>query len=231
MTRNLWSSSEDKIDRRMKFVAYAAIAALAMLGMIVGMPTQSSDIINPDSTPVSDHVEQRYGRKVHPCGLTGSVRERIADCNETRVTHGGWTWRLVTRANSGNEVWMEPEDTILWGDAISTVEPAMKGQMPYTRSLTACSCDLDENGQLWSMTWNLPTSDDYERANKYGIREVLPNISDEFWTETSYYIPPRVQPWTWDKEPNRASIFRGSDGLIVRDVPERFHRVRCIGRK
>lgn len=229
MTRTLRISDEYKIDRRMKLVANAVLAALALLGMIVGMPTHSSDVKGPDSVPAANQVEQRDGRKLPPCGLTGSVSERIADCNESRVTHNGWTWRLVTRTDRGNEVWMEPTDTVLWGDEILTVNPVMKGLMSYRQSLSACGCDLDENGKLWTMTWCLPTSNDYERANQRGMREVLPNISNEFWTETSYYAPQYYWYYVGAQKPNRANVFRGSDGVIFRDLPERIHRVRCTG--
>ncbi len=222
--------SGSKIERRIKYSTMVICAALLVLGMIAGMPGGNSDEHASLKVLQPNRSARDNDRKPKPCGLSGSIAERIADCDESRVTRGGWVWRLVTRTASGSEVWMEPVDSVIWGEALRTVEPAMKGLMTYSRSLSACRCDLDENGRIYSMTWVLPTSEDYDRANSMGMREVLPNISEEFWTETSYYVP---RTWRnisqFSPRPNRADTYDGRDGLVWRDYPERLHRVRCIG--
>lgn len=72
-------------------------------------------------------ILQTTAALAQPCGASGSVKERIADCNHTLIDLKGGRWFLVSRAcNTANcgdniyRVWQDEETKTIWGGTILT---------------------------------------------------------------------------------------------------------------
>ena len=74
-------------------------------------------------------------------------------------------------------------------------------------------------GSTPKIRWWLPTRSDYMRAERHGLRFVLPNISNQFWTAT---VSSAVGGKAW--------IFDGSNGGGFSTSPRSTSKsVRCVG--
>lgn len=88
-----------------------------------------------------------------PCGLKGSIEERIQNCNQ--VCSEEHIWHLVTRTYQGYEIWQNAKTKELWTDVLPF-------QVPFKDAESACQ---DLHGSLISdllpYTWELPRKFDY----------------------------------------------------------------------
>jgi hypothetical protein len=106
-----------------------------------------------------------------PCGLEGSVDERIKDCSSEAE---GFV--LVTRSKDFKEVHKEKSTGLLWSDRLP--------YMSHYNAETACSSNLKEVAGISGFTWRLPSIDEYKEAERNGIRKALPNMDNWFWSSS-----------------------------------------------
>ena len=159
---------------------------------------------------------------IFPCGLTGTVDDRIKDCSyQESSTNGGFV--LVTRTKEFKEVQKDTKSGLLWGDRLPTT-------MSYDDAMKACKANLAEVGGVVSGTWRLPTIEEYKDANINGIRTALPNMYDWWWSSS-------VGRDSWDEWDDFAWVFGGDDGDVSQDyyrVGSSYSRndyaVRCVAR-
>ena len=162
------------------------------------------------------------------CGLNGSVKERILDCNLTKIgartIYNDMSWDLVTRAiDSGTkqvyEVWRDNVSGLIWGDKLSE-------KMSQYDARNACDGSSIENGKMASQKFELPTVNDYNIAARDGIRAVLPNMNSSFWTSSVY--PYGGDDW------RKAWTLVGSNDGISDDGACAYRKVsvsvRCVSR-
>ena len=76
---------------------------------------------------------------------------------------------------------------------------------------------LKGNLDVPSVVWRLPTLDDWKQADVNGIRKVLPNMDQFFWTATSISYE-HASAWMYD----------GSDGMLVKMYRYYENAVRCV---
>ncbi len=107
-----------------------------------------------------------------PCGLVGSIEDRIKDC---AYWEGSFT--LVTRTKELLELHLERNKGLFWG-----------GRLPEAMSQSdaekACDQKFGEKINLPEFKWRLPTKEEYVYAEKREIRQILPNMLSYFWTST-----------------------------------------------
>ena len=105
-----------------------------------------------------------------PCGLEGTIEERIQDCAQ-------------------NEVYLDTQTHLIWGDLI-------RKKIGERIAHFACELNLRENGNLPGK-FRLPTLAEYQAADADGIRSALPRMSGNwFWTSTLYFFN-NVYDYAW----------------------------------
>lgn len=148
-----------------------------------------------------------------PCGLKGSVDERIRDCSYqlTSETEG---FVLVTRSKDFKEVHKERSTGLLWSDRLPNY-------MDHYNAEKACNSSLKEVAGISAVTWRLPSIDEYKEAEKNGIRKALASMNYWFWSSSVHYS---YFGGAWQ--------FHGGDGKT-----DYYHRdyygdisVRCVAR-
>jgi hypothetical protein len=144
-----------------------------------------------------------------PCGLKGSIDERIRDCSYqlTSETEG---FVLVTRSKDFKEVHKEISTGLLWSDRLAS-------NMNHWRAEEACKVSL-KVADISGVTWRLPTYDEYENADKKVIRNTLPNMNYLFWTSSRSVMTSR-SAWMFDGE---------YGGAVMGDIFSSRHSVRCV---
>jgi hypothetical protein len=114
-----------------------------------------------------------------PCGLTGTVNQRIIDCgNQEREG-----FILVTRVASslgdrGKEFYKEISSGLIWSFRYSS-------PVAYSKTREACQSIMSEMPGTTDMNWRLPTIKEFENADKSGIRQALPSMNFTFWTKST----------------------------------------------
>jgi hypothetical protein len=125
-----------------------------------------------------------------PCGLKGTVQQRIDNCDTSKMTSQGFEFTLVTRSTSGQEVWRDDDSGLLWSDSVSrswfTYNSALKTSglaENYHEAERVCVSPktLAARGGLSEMSWHVPAKSDATDAEKHGFREVLPNLFPHRW--------------------------------------------------
>jgi hypothetical protein len=111
-----------------------------------------------------------------PCGLEGSVAERIKSCDLLKGS-----FALVVRNDKGREIYKEQKSGLLWGDRISY-------DFNHYGSQKACDEEAPEKNLL-SLKWRLPTVKEFEQAAIQGMKNHLPNMRHAFWTSTPGHAP------------------------------------------
>jgi len=145
-----------------------------------------------------------------PCGLKGSVDERIRDCSY-QLTSEKEGFVLVTRTKEFKEVHKETKTGLLWGDSLPST-------MTHYNAEKACNADLAEVAKISEVTWRLPSKEEYEEAEKNGIRKSLPNMNYRFWSSSLL-------------NSNYAYFFSGNLGYT--NIYNRYYEVysvRCVAR-
>lgn len=107
-----------------------------------------------------------------PCGLQGTVEERIKDCAQVKGT-----FALVALSEKGIAIYEDLKSKLIWGDRIA---------MDFNQygSQKACSGEASEYLVLTSLKWRLPTIRELEEAAAHGIKAALPNMEHSYWSST-----------------------------------------------
>ncbi|MGE3610356.1 MAG: DUF1566 domain-containing protein [Bacteriovoracaceae bacterium] len=146
-----------------------------------------------------------------PCGLKGSVDERIKDCSY-ELTSEKEGFVLVTRSKDFKEVHKEVSTGLLWSDRLPST-------MTQYSAEKACKADLKEVAGIAGVTWRLPSKEEYEQAEKSGIRKVLPNMNYWFWS-SSVHRDYSYDAWLF------SGVFGGTGGDYYRN--SYIFSVRCV---
>ena len=150
------------------FMKFTLLSALLSVGFLIGQ----SHAQDTKRIPASVNDVEVLESVSDACGLQGSILERIEDCSEQKKG-----FALVTRTKKGKEVHKEIKTGLLWGDRLSST-------MDHYAAKEACKANLEEVAKLNERTWRLPSKEEYEEAEKNGIRKALPNMNDVFWSSS-----------------------------------------------
>ncbi len=152
-----------------------------------------------------------------PCGILGTVQERIKNCNSTK---GNFV--LVTRDEKGLEIYKDLKSNLIWGDRMTT-------DFNHYGSQMACNHDLPEAGLLKDVHWRLPTVHEFEASAAHGMKAALPHMDHGFWTSTPF----KSRTKSRRRSRNSGLVFLW-DGLEehseTADLLKDAASVRCIGK-
>jgi hypothetical protein len=144
-----------------------------------------------------------------PCGLGGSIEERIRDCSyQSDSEKEGFV--LVTRTKELKEVYKELKTDLLWSDRLPKT-------MDHFSAEKACNSSLKEVAGI-NKSWRLPSKEEYEQAEISGIRQALPNMNYWVWSSSLRNV---IQDSAW--------LFDGSSGGDYY-VNRKYNKgsVRCV---
>lgn len=148
-----------------------------------------------------------------PCGVSGSVEERIQDCSRMASSVKG-SFILVTRTLELKEIWKDKKSGLLWGDLLPNT-------MTYDNAQSACHDQLAEVGGI-KASWQLPTIEEFKEEESNGVRSSLPNINRWFWSSS---VRADYPDFAW--------LFHGDDGDLGNGYRYRYggdYSVRCVAR-
>lgn len=139
---------------------------------------------------------------LQPCGLTGSVSDRIQDCKNINGQDAirAKDWVLVTKTQGeGAESWMESDSDLIW------LQPE-PGSFTWQEARAACAAK-----GLW-----LPNRYEFDRADDQGMRQVLPFLRRKLW-------------WTYTESDfeGAAFFYNGTRGYTDDGNQTEKHRVVC----
>jgi hypothetical protein len=142
-------------------------------------------------------------------------------------------WNLVSRQRDRStgkfyEVWKDSTSGLLWGDRLDsnyTHYNAVELSVDGKRVVSEKACAGDEakraNTGLREKTFGLPTIEEFQQAEKDGVREVVPNMSRHWYWSASRN--PYDAHFAWE--------FSGNYGVSDYDFrDDDFYSVRCVGR-
>lgn len=146
------------------------------LNLITDQTKLTLSKFNSDKDQFLYTVLKNFNPSYRPCGLKGSVEERIRDCSyQSTSEKEGFV--LVTRTKEFKEVHKETKTGLLWGDRLPST-------MNHYNAEKACNGSLAEVAKISEVTWRLPSEKEYEEAEKNGIRKALPNMNYWFWSSS-----------------------------------------------
>jgi hypothetical protein len=200
----------------------------------------------PEVSLDHEQADETILRPTTACGTTGTVAQRITDCNikngvlSTAVAKaygngGEGNWKLVAKTvsgNAGSEVWMDLRTQMLWSDNLETAHWCKaSGNLENIGNLDCsalaqneawCNDDqfkLDAKGLLGNLVhWRLPTREDFLQADINGLRHVVKNNNFAFWSATSDSQNLK-HAWTYH-------MHLGTLESVARDHTK---NIRCIG--
>ena len=126
---------------------------------------------NVDQKVIDQILKTSYRSPSGTCGTKGTVAQRIKNC---RKTNGNYA--LVARTEEGHEVYKDLVSGIIWSDRLIIT-------MNHDQAEKVCGSNLNEVAGI-NVSWRLPTKEEYEEAEKKGIRKALPNMDDWFWSSS-----------------------------------------------
>lgn len=148
-----------------------------------------------------------------PCGLQGSIEERIKECAQTKGN-----FALVAVSEKGMEFYKDLKSGLIWGSRITT-------DFNHYGSQKACSNDVFGYQILSSLKWRLPTIREFEQAAAAGMKAALPNTDHAYWSSTPVkrrkYRRRRAVPasaYLWDGYEEKTDAGDLKDGASVRCV-------------
>ena len=148
-----------------------------------------------------------------PCGLQGTIDERIKDCNQTKGN-----FALVSVTEKGLEFYKDTKSNLIWGTRITS-------DFNHYGSQKACDDEVSGYEVLSSLKWRLPSIREFEMAAANGMKEALPNMNHWFWSSTPVKtrrkyrrraVPASV--YLWDGEAQKTDVGDLKDGASVRCV-------------
>lgn len=145
-----------------------------------------------------------------PCGLIGSIRQRIRECSYQSKQRDDIV--LVTRTLFQKEVYKDLKTGLLWSDRLPS-----KVRLPVAANICSNN-DIPELGYI-NLIWRLPRIAEWE-SQFHRLQVNLPNmygdgVDYQFWSSTNFSV------YTY--------IINGSDGYISREFSQRKSAsVRCV---
>jgi len=167
----------------------------------------------PEVSLDHEQADETILRPTTACGATGTIVQRIADCNSKNEllstalakaygNGGEGNWKLVVKTisgNAGSEVWLDMRTQMIWSDNLDTANWCKASGnlenisnvdcMDQGQNESWCNDDQfnqDAKGLLGDLVgWRLPTREDFLQADINGIRHVVKNNNFSFWTATS----------------------------------------------
>lgn len=116
----------------------------------------------------------RLNQRKKPCGLNGTLDERIENCSYLEKSE--YNMVLVTRTQELKEVWLDRGSRLLWSDRLA-------GFYSAASAVEACeNASVPEMAFLSEYTWRLPSQADYQSNQNFHY--ALPNMNTWFWTST-----------------------------------------------
>ena len=159
----------------------------------------------------NDSMYQADAKKL-PCGLKGTVAERIESCSYQRPPQGAYY--LVTRTSDMKEVYADVERKLLWGDRLPS-------KMSHFIAAKACTDnDMPEMGYMNQFKWRLPNNEDYFMPQDF-LSFILPNQKGP---DGAYWF------WTSTVKAKFAVVFHGVSGEMGYEYlsDRKVGSVRCI---
>lgn len=153
-----------------------------------------------------------------PCGLTGPVKQRMADCNES----SGAEFKLVTRTQKGHEIFMGVRTGVIWSADLSTQKNFLQDKVS-----SICTKDHPEFGGL-KLKWKLPPAERFIQALKYKIQTDLPGVSQRnYWTSNAddFYVKSR---YIFEGSRNYKSDSEGNYVFTHLEIEDGYAFVKCI---
>jgi hypothetical protein len=144
----------------------------------------------------------------YPCGLSGSVDERIKDCSVQETSSKG-NFVLVSRSKDFKEVHKDTKSGLLWSDRLAS-------KMTHYDAQKACKADLKEVAGVQG-SWRLPSIDEYNTAESNGVSSALPNMNYWFWSSSVHQSDAK---FAW--------VFGGDDGVVFDGFRYDDVSVRCV---
>lgn len=111
-----------------------------------------------------------------PCGLKGSLEERVKDCSY-QSTHRKGGFVLVMRTKDFQEIRKDTKTGLLWSERYSH-------RMTHLAAEIVCNTGLKDKTKIPGVSWRLPKLSEFEKAYKNGIRKALPNMNNWFWSSS-----------------------------------------------
>ncbi|GEM_PF-5094906 len=160
--------------------------------------------------------------KKKPCGLDGSVEERIKSCASTPgATLNGW--KLVLRTKSDREIWYEKTSGLVWGGMLGTTHD-------HIDAVGQCSQGREENGDLDPSVFRFPTIEEFSRSAFNSDGNPLKSKDYKYWSSTSE--GPEV--WVYDGSTGKKKLT--SRTVVTKDKQNNEFssllklNVRCVGK-
>lgn len=148
-----------------------------------------------------------------PCGLQGSIEERIKDCAQVKGN-----FALVAISEKGTEFYKDTKSKLIWGNRITS-------DFNHYGSQKACNDEVSEYLVLNTLKWRLPTIREFEEAAAHGIKAALPNMEHSYWSSTPVKVKRarrrRAMPagvFLWDGFNEKTDVGDLKDGASVRCV-------------
>lgn len=149
-----------------------------------------------------------------PCGLTGTIDERITECTTTK---GNFV--VVATSEKGTEFYKDTKTKLIWGSRITT-------DFNHYGSQKACTGEVAEYSIMGNLKWRLPTIREFEQAAANGMKAAFQNSEHSFWSSTPVKTPRsrrnrRAMPagvFVWEGFDEKTSVGDLKDGASVRCV-------------
>ena len=148
-----------------------------------------------------------------PCGLEGSIDERIKSC---RLTKGEFV--LIARNATGVEIFKDSKSGLIWGDRITS-------DFNHYGSSKACNDSIPEAEILKGINWRLPTVREFEEAAVHGMKVSLSRMHYHFWSSTEvkrgkgrHRRAAPAQAFLWDGDAEKTDVADLKDAASVRCV-------------
>jgi hypothetical protein len=148
-----------------------------------------------------------------PCGLTGTIEERIKECAVTKEN-----FVLVAATDKGQEFYKDTKTNLIWGSRIPT-------DFNHYGSQKACSKDVSGYEVLDSLNWRLPSIREFETAAANGMKESLPGKEFTYWSSTPVK---RSRSWKRRKEPAQVFLWDGPEERTSTGDLKEAASVRCV---
>lgn len=163
---------------------------------------------NPDTAVIERWISDTVYRpdNKRPCGLQGSIEERIESCSYLQQTM--YPFALVSRNKDQEEIWIDQSQNLLWSDRLD-------GYYNFDEANSVCQKSIPLN----ELSWRLPTIEEFS-ANAGTMIYQLPNFtrySESYWF------------WSQTVKGKFIQTFNGADGLTGSNIFRKTRgSVRCV---
>lgn len=150
-----------------------------------------------------------------PCGLAGTIEERITECATTK---GNFV--LVTLTEKGSEFYKDTKSGLIWGHRIPS-------DFNHYGSYKACDQDVSGYEGLPSMRWRLPSIKEFEVAATHGLKTSIPGSEHTYWSSTPVK---RSRSWRRRKEPAQVFLWDSTAERTSTGDLKEAASVRCVSK-